>query len=216
MAISFPVPLADFIDDLEIESVVFDLADKRGTTGLGSGLVNTYQISPRLWTGSVTIGLNYTTMTRQQAALLRKLQDVSTSFYISDQSALAPAGDPDGTMLGTATPLVNSLNSNNRELTIKGLPSGYILQRGDLITIDQDHTALHEVVSSKVVANSSGVTDWIEVVPHIRPGAAIDDSIYLAPAYCKAMVLPDTVAPATHKAGGLSDAITFDFIQRLD
>ena len=216
MAASYPIPLADFLDGLRIRSVTFDLADKRGTTGLGSGLIQTYEIAPRLWTGTVTLALGRTQTVRQAAAQVRRLQGVGATFLVSDQSALAPYADPDGTTLGASTPTVHTLDSNNRDMRVQGLPSGYVLQRGDLLTIDQsNHLALHEIVTDTVTADGSGITPTFEVVPHIRPGAAVSDSVYLAPAYCKAMIVPGSVQSTTHMPGKISDSIQFDFVQVL-
>jgi len=216
MAASYPISLADFLDGLPIRSVVFDLADKRGTTGLGSGEIQSYEIAPRLWTGTVVVGTNRTHTIRQAAAKVRRLQNVGATFLVSDQSAVAPYGDERGLLLGSHTPTVHTLDSNNRDMRIQGLPAGYYLQLGDLLTIVQsNHLALHEVVSDGVSAESDGITPTFEVNPHIRPGAAVDDAVKLAPAYCKAMIVPGSVKPAQHNPGKISDGVQFDFVQVL-
>jgi len=216
MAASFPIPLADFLGGLPIRSIVFDLADKRGTTGLGSGEIQTYQVAPRLWTGMVTVGANRTHTIRQVEAQVRRLQNVGSTFLVSDQSALAPYDDPDGTTLGASTPTVHTMDSNNRDLRVQGLPAGYTLQRGDLLTIVQsNHLAMHQVMTGTVTADGTGLTPLFEVTPHIRPVAAVSDAVKLAPAYCKAMIVPGSVKPAQHNPGLISDGVQFDFVQVL-
>lgn len=213
MAASYPIPLADFLDGLPIRSVVFDLADKRGTTGLGSGEIQDYEIAPRLWTGTVTVGANRTHTIRQVAAKVRRLQGVGATFLVSDQSALTPYS---GDALGGSTPTVHTLDSNNRDLRVQGLPAGYTLQLGDLLTIVQsNHLALHQVMTGTVTADGTGLTPLFEVTPHIRPGAAVGDAVKLAPAYCKAMIVPSSVKPAQHNPGKVSGGVQFDFVQVL-
>jgi hypothetical protein len=216
MALTFPLALDQFADDLRLSAVVFDLADERGVTGLRSGQILTYEMAPRLWTGTATLSPGRTMAIREVSAVMRRLQDVSTSFLLYDPSSRAPAGDPSGVVLGSATPQVDTLDANNREMKIKGLPVGYSLRPGDMLTIDQtDHLALHQIVVGGV-ADGAGVTPLIEVVPHIRTGAEVNDDVFLAPAYCRAMIVPGSVRPATHEPGEISRGVAFEFVQVLD
>jgi hypothetical protein len=103
-----------------------------------------------------------------------------------------------------------------RELRVTGLPSGYVLSAGDMLSFQYGASpvryALHRIVVGGT-ASSGGLTPMLEVVPNLRAGAVAGLTISLIRPACKARLLPDPTYGAGRQA--LSRGASFDFIQTL-
>ncbi len=110
---------------------------------------------------------------------------------------------------------IDTLDANNRELTLKDTPSGYVISQGDLLGFSYGSNpmryAFHRVVTG-ATANASGITPKIEVIPFIRQGAAAGAVVTLVKPVCKAkiMVAEYGASTATVSAGG-----TINWMQTL-
>lgn len=219
MALTFPLTLAQFWSLLPIASCVFDLPETVASSRTRGGELLQAETGTRLWTAEVRLG----EMTRAEAAqvlpLIHLLRGAGRSFMASDPLRAFPQADPAGTTLGTATVQIASLASNARDLTLKGLPSGYVLRRDDMLAFayaaSPTRFALHQVVSGSVTAASTGVTPTIEVVPPIRPGAAVDAAVTLKRPSLKAQIVPDSVQPGQVRSGGMVEGVSFRLQQTL-
>ena len=100
-----------------------------------------------------------------------------------------PIADRDHSLLGAAVPKIATLDSNNREMTVKGLPAGYVISQGDLLGFTYGTSpiryAFHRVVTGGI-ANGLGITPDIEVIPFIRPGAQVNAVLTLGDPVLKA------------------------------
>ena len=194
MALAFPLSNAAFMDLLGIAEITFDAPPQVEANGTGGGEIMTADLGPMLWTGSVSLGA----MTALESATPELLLDVlgppGRSFYAYDTRRPAPLADPTGAILGAAAPTINSLNANNRDVSLTGLPAGYVLTRGDYLAFTCSGVrALHRIVTNTVSANGAGTTGTFEVTPRLRAGASVGLAVTLVKASCKAVLVPGSV-----------------------
>jgi len=197
MALSFPLGLAAFQDLIPQVSVTMTLGEAMLANQTGGGEVLTSAYGTRLWRGSVVgRGQPYVDLD-QITARIELLLSAGASFLVTQSSRRGPIDDPDGTTLGAATPSITTFSVNNRDVTFGGLPAGYTLRRGDLLSFtylsNPTRYALHRVVTP-ATANGSGVTST-EVVPPVRPGYATPAAITLVRPVCKAVIVPGSYRP---------------------
>jgi hypothetical protein len=192
MPLSFPLTTAQFMQNLRIMDVTFQSPEQLEVNSTAGGARPTARIGPTLWRGEVRIGTLLGAEVPEHEVMIQLLNSPLASFYVFDTRRPGPRQDRNGTVLGAATPGVLSL-PNNRELSLAGLPSGYVLKRGDYIAFDYGSApvrrALHTVVDATVTANGIGQTPLFEVYPPIRPGALASGVTLIRPA-CKAKMVP--------------------------
>lgn len=113
--------------------------------------------------------------------------------------------------------VIATLNGNSRELQLSGLPVGYVLTPGDMLAFSYATSpvrfALHRVVVGGA-ADGAGLSPSIEVVPHIRPGAAVGAAVTLVRAPCKVLLMPDSVNFG-NRGRRHTSGISFSFMQTL-
>jgi hypothetical protein len=218
MARAFPLDRDTFQGALPIWEQTFDLAGNMEVSGLGDGSILTDEIGPRLWRGRCDIDLLPMDQARPVSALMSLLQGPGRSFLAWRLDCAAPAFDPGGTILSGYAPFIHSLPSDARELTLGGLPGGYAIGPGDMLSFTYGSSptryALHRVVSDQVTASGSGMTPTLEVVPPIRPGAVVSAAVELIRPCCKALLVPVSVTPGTLRRNKLR-GVSFEFIQTL-
>jgi hypothetical protein len=215
MAFTFPLPIADFWNQLLVQQITFDTPEQMEASQTGQGQQLRADLAPMLWSGEVRLGA----MTRFEAShpetMLDILRPAGRSFYAYDFRRPFPLLDPTGTVLGAATPTIASL-PNTRELTIAGLPAGYMLSRGDYLAFDYGapaRRALHRIVTG-AVASGGGVTPALEVTPMIRTGALVGAAITLVRPACKAVLVAGSVSKGSSSRTITRD-MAFQFQQTL-
>lgn len=191
MARSYPLSVAEFFEQLPLAGISFKPGDHRTFSETGGGEVIAAGAGKRLWGGQITIDKDYHDLIAAVDADLAALEEPGASFLIYDARKPYPISDPTGAILGAATPTIASLNANNRELTVSGLPAGYVLSKGDYIgwTYGANPTryALHRIAVGGA-ANGSGVSPSIEVTPFIREGVSTGAAVSLIRVPCKAVI----------------------------
>lgn len=219
MPLTFPLSLADFIDRLPIKSIALHCPEVLDMSRTGGGEILTNDAGARLWQGKIALGRLDRFETSEAMALIDLVRGGGgRSFYVYDTRHPAPRDDPDGATLGASNVQIRALGSDNRTIQLKGLPAGYVLRRGDMLSFDYAsnpvRTALHRVVETSIAAGGQGNTGDFEVVPNIRVGAAVNDTVRLVKPYCKALLVPGSVDPGT-PGRFMTDGIAFDVIQTL-
>lgn len=217
MALSFPLSLQTVYDMLFIEDAVFTPARNDSTSGLGNNQPVHAELASPLWKADVSTMPLENDDSESLAALMEVLERPGNDFYLCNPRKLFPRADPDGTLLGSATPTLDSVNINNRQIAIAGLPGGYTLSRGDVFSFEygptgQKRRAFHRFTET-MVATSGGVISAIEVYPHIRTGAVGATPITLIKAAMRAKLVPGTYKPAGY--GALHQRVSFTAIQKL-
>lgn len=211
----FPLPRAAFADGLRIAAFDWDLGENRRVTETGGGELLVSDLGPRLWSGSITIAANTHDGARRAQALAHALREGAASFLIGDPKGRRPASDPTGALLGAAAVSLYAHTPGSMDLTLAGLPAGFVLTPGDYLSFTYGSPAryaLHQVV----VGGAAGLDGRraLTVVPRVRVGAVNGAAVSLVSASCKAIVVP-----GSFKSGTIGLAATagfaFDFRQTL-
>lgn len=215
MALTYPLPLASFADILPAAEVAFHLPDVGMQNRTAKGEQLTADIGERLWQGRITLGK----LTRAEAGrpetLIDQLRQGGRSFQIYDLYRPNPTLDPTGSILGAAAVTILALGGDARELSLTGLPVGYTLSVGDMLSFAYGSLqALHRVVTTTVVANGAGQTALFEVQPAIRPGASAGAAVSLNKAWCKAVPVYGSIEEALRRRT-ITEGMAFDWVQTL-
>ncbi|MDZ4094523.1 MAG: hypothetical protein U1D35_06385 [Paracoccaceae bacterium] len=215
MAQIFPLPIDVFFSTLLISEVHFDAPAQVVTSQTGGGEQLTADIGPALWSGEVILGRMTASEAANATAMIDLLGPAGRSFHAYDPRRPFPASDPGGIILGAATPSIFSIPAGGREMRIQGLPSGYVLGRGDYLAFDYGagRRALHRVVSASVVA-AGGTTPVFEVHPMLRAGASVGAAVTLIRPACKAVLVAGSVNAGTSRRT-ITDGMSFRFQQTL-
>lgn len=219
MPVTFPMSIADFLDALPVKSVQFDLPEAVQMSRTSGGDILIDDVGSRLWQGEVMLGrlLPYEALDAQ--ALIDLMRGAGASFLAYHTRFPYPRQDPEGLIIAGATPQIAALDAGDaRLLSLKGLPAGYTLSRGDYLSftygINPVRYALHRVQDVTVTADGSGVTLPFEVNPPLEPGAAIDTTVELTRAHCKAIIVPETTQTGRQQKF-MRDGMSFKFQQTL-
>lgn len=187
----FPLPLEQFAEAIPVAKLTFRLADPKSMSRTGGGDVIQHRRGARLWGGELQIDLDDHDAHAQTEALLARLEEPDASLLIYDLRKPYPASDPTGSVASSAVKIA-SLGADGWSLALTGLPAGYTLTRGDLLAFQYGANpiryAYHRLVTG-AVASGTGVTPSFEVVPAIRPGAAIDAAVSLVKPPLKARLI---------------------------
>jgi hypothetical protein len=126
-----------------------------------------------------------------------------------------PVGDPNAIALGGSSPSLGSVNANQQDIVINGLPASYAgLTTGSYLSFQYDsgRQAFHQVAQG---ANASaGGAASVSVVPAIRPGYSGGAPVKIVDPVVYAVIKPDSFRPARFLSGYAS-GITFDWRQTL-
>ena len=226
MALSFPLSTADFFSGLAVESVTWDLGESLGISRTGGGAVLTYDDGPRLWRGTVYLRPGYHDDISEQAAKLDLIRYSGRPFFAYNPVRAGPRYDPSGIVLAASTPTIGAIASNNRDLTISGLPSSYVLSAGDLLSFtylsSPTRYAMHRVAVGAIADTSGSAT--VELSSYIRTGAAAGASITLIKPFIKAVYIPGSFGFTSMMSGAgsygasqinVTAGPSFQFIQTL-
>lgn len=217
MALADPLPLASFADLLPVASVKWKLREHQEISGLGSGQILVAELAPPLWTADVVLAAMRNEDAGKVQGLIESLDGGLRSFYLYAPQRIGPQSDPDGTLLSTSTVKIYSLDVNNKEMRLYGLPPGFVLSAGDFMSFDYGSNptrrAFHRVLNT-VTADGSGITPTFEVRPHLRSGVATDIVVTLVKASAKVMIVPGSFDPGTADPV-VTTGMSFSAIQRI-
>ena len=217
MAVQFPLSFAYFWDKLPIARCGFVLPDATTISRTRGGELLQAETGSRLWTAEVKLDLMLPAEADEVLPIINLLRGAGRTFLAGDPRRPFPRRDPTGSILGTATVQIASVSG--RDMTLKGLPAGYVLSRSDMLAFTYGTNpvryALHQVVTPTTTAAGTGITPVFEVVPPLRTGATVDTTVLLKRPLCKAMIDPDSVQPGTARSGGLVEGVAFTLKQTL-
>lgn len=218
MALAFPLAFADFMALIGLEDGSFTLQRNDQVSGLGNGQPLNAELASPLWKFDGQTVAMKNDDAEALAAIFELLEAPGRDFYVANPRKIGPREDKDGDILGSATPSIHSVASNNREARIKGLPSGYVLSRGDMVAVsygpsESKRRDILRIASAKVTADGDGITPLIEFSTFIRAGVAANDPVLLAPATMRAKLIPGSYRPV--QVGPLHQRFVFSAIQKL-
>lgn len=193
--LTFPLALAQFFDLLPISACRIDMPDTVDVGETQGGELVTADIGEALWAGQIDMDEVLHAEAATVRPLINLLRRASTSFLVSDATRPWPRLDPNGTIIAGSNPTILAIGGTDREISLAGLPVGYQISRGDLVSFtyasNPTRYALHEFVGSGA-ANASGQTALLEVTPPIRSGAVAGAAVQLVWPRCKARFEPGT------------------------
>lgn len=218
MTLNFPLDLPTFWDRLPIESGGLRLSESYDFSVSGRGEVTTEGDGNRLWAGQIRLAVTIPEEARDINVLLDIIRQEGAPFLAYDPHHLAPVNDPGGAVLGASVPVIASLPAGSRELSLSGLPAGYVLRRGDRLSFSYSaepvRFALHEIVDETVQADGSGVTPAFEVLPKVAFGAAVGAFVTLVKPFARFIVRPGTFN-AGDRSRFVTRGTTFDILQTV-
>ena len=206
MAISFPVILDDFFNDLVISSMSFELGENVEIEETASGEILTSTVGARLWFGSVVVSRGKHSSREHMRARLDLLRRPGASFLVGHPFAKFPQSAPSGTGFGAIT--VNSRVSS-RELTLVGVPAAG-LTAGDHISIEfaTGKFSYHRIVTG-------GTTGNIEVNPDLPAGVSSGNTVTAINPYLKAIIRPGNTDQSNLTPARISGEFVFDWVQTM-
>lgn len=209
LAITYPL---DLLDNLPGWSTDFNLLYRQEQSRHASGRTRVKDYGTPIWTATyVSKNLSPNTLDYWRARL-NLLENGLNTFKGYPKSRCWPIAHPNGLLvepenwvlqngawndgglwltgipwnsnsLGSAT--VNSVNSNNKALSIKDAP--YLtLKTGDYISINE---RLHQVMED-VDPSLTGTTVEFEVRPHLSISTAVNDPVLFHKPYCLMTLVP--------------------------
>ncbi len=214
--LTFPLTLDAFWETLEMQNIQLYDDQPQNFSQTAGGEIIRASIGASLWKGQIQLWKNEHADQQKIEAYLSLLQRPGASFFARDMRQIGPQYDPDGSIIGSNTPTLLSVESNNREISIQGLPANYEIRAGDLISFQYGSPTIygfHRVVQG-VTANGSGSTGVLEVSPPLQPGASVTDPVQLVKPYFKAKLQPGPSYGAADS--GLSQGPSFSFVQTLN
>ncbi len=204
----------DIMAAMPVASATFVLQFGQEVSGQGSGRTIAKNLRPPLWRATVMSTPLDADEANQVEALFDALQGTMGTFYAWNPKAPYPASDPEGRVVGTSAVKIKAIEESALLISLKGLPVGYILTRGDMLAFDFGsspvHRALHRINAASVVADGSGETALFAVWPPLRTGAAADIVVNLKQAAAEMIILPGTFTAPT---SGPTTQISFDALQ---
>lgn len=214
-SLTFPLPLSAFQDTFTIAEFQMEVVEPVQATQLADGTVIRASLGEALWQGTFRLAV----ATHADAAAAEGVLALATrpgaSVLLYDPRTPGPRQDVNGAVLGSSTPTLQAVAADRREISIAGLPSAYVLSRGDLLafTYSSNPTryALHRVVTG-ATATGLGLASDIEVIPAIRTGYSLGAAINLLKPTMKAVI------KAVGAGAGrpvITDGAIVEFVQTL-
>lgn len=216
MTITFPMDPNEFAEHLLVRTVKWRLRRNDEISGLGSGQTLSAELGPALWTADVVLDWMRHDHADQVQAAIETLDGPFNSFYLCSPRRRFPQADPDGTLLGAATPTIHTLGGDNKSVRLAGVPAGYRLTRGDFLAFDYgapSRRAFHRIVED-ATADGAGITPSFEVRPHIRPGATTGLAVTLIKPAAKVFIVPDSFDAGVARRT-ITEGMSFQVMQRL-
>lgn len=216
MAVSFPLSLTQFFDKLRVVSASLELPAAIDVSVTQGGEIFTASAGNALWRGALILARTPLSRSEEVSALLRLLARPGSSFMARPVARAYPYSDPDGSAALTSV-VLDSVAGNNRDITLTGLPAGFVLSPGDYLSFDYGTSplrhAFHQLISG-AVADATGLTPPFEVIPPIRAGAALGAAVTLQAPSFKAVIEPGSIAEGAYRRVSL-DGVQLGFRQTL-
>lgn len=129
------------------------------------------------------------------------LGGLSRSFYAHAAKNSTPFAE---TLAVVSAAVVHDIRADNAALRLSGVPSGYEIGGGDLVSIETQAGGRELVrVALGGAASGVGISPWLEVAPILRPSVAIGDEVSLTPPLIELRLERDGLKEPKRKSGNL-------------
>lgn len=163
---------------------LFRLERYEQTSGLANGQPLNRIMAPPKWIAEFAL----VPMRAEEAAGIAGVLDAlgsSERVRLYDPAKRFAAADPNGALLDGRSLVVSAIGADNRSLRIAGLPGGFVVTEGDMISVgygSPERRALFRAAET-VAASGLGQTPSIEVRPHAPEGLAVGQPAILTRPY---------------------------------
>lgn len=198
MAITYPL---DILTDFPGWSTEFELLYRQEFSRTASGVTIAKDMGTPLWRATYQTRSLRPNELDQWRAKLKALEGSVQRFTGRPMSRCYPIAHPNGQGLGDVSAVtVASVGTDNKSVTLAGLPVGYNASVGDYMQIS---TKLYQIVDT-----STG----FEVRPHLAPGTAFGNVVVLVRPSVPMIILPGTLSTTADASTGRG-SITFQAIE---
>jgi hypothetical protein len=203
-------------DVIEITSITISPMRNDETEGIGSGQILRAELATPLWKIGIDTPISTFDDGRAIRAIMNDLNRPGQTFEVYDPIAAYPRNDPDGSILGSANVLVDTVSTTDSTVTLKGLPAGYKLAPGDFMQIDYAGRRGFFEVSQAATAGSGGVTSAFRVFPGLPAGITANMTVILKQPKVKCQFMPDSIEYATFDSSNWkATGFRFEAVQKL-
>lgn len=199
--LTFPLPVADFWERLKVTTAapwrLTDIAVSSRTDD-GQSFQSTRGVP--LWTSPVVLAARPNRDARAIQTRIEVMARNGETFLAYDVTAPGPRLDPDGAILGAASPAVAGVTVPNAFTTrVSGLPAGYVLSAGDMLSIltASGRRNLARVVDDTVTADGAGLTPVFQIEPGRFAEGDVGNSVTLIKPLAKFKIEPGSFDPGT-------------------
>lgn len=217
-SITFPIDLAGFWQGLRVSSIQFTLGEAISMAETAGGEILTARRGNRLWSGTAEVTPAKPNDQDQVMALIDLIRQSGASFMVYDHKRRFSQHDPDGSHQGATICTASSVAADRREITLEGLPIGYVLTRGDHVSIAYGASPvryyLGRVVQGATFAATTPTTVTVELTPTIPPGVTPGDAVSLVRPSCKAVYVPGSLKALTRRPV-IDTGFSFQWTQTL-
>lgn len=172
MALTYPLSLATFLQAYRIQTISLMLNVQQEMSSQASGGMISKDLGPAYWIADVSTGQLNDNDVEDVLSLLRALEQSQGTFLCTNMRRRFPKADPTGSIIGSASVLINS--NTGVGLSLKGLTAGYVLSLGDYVSVvygSPSERILFQLEEG-ITANGSGVTGTFGVHPAVPPAMA--------------------------------------------
>ena len=216
-----PLPLVTLFDNplFGVSTMSCALPDNRRFNKTAGGLVIASERGARLWQGSIQMTPQLHADAAEIDALMSLVTGSGMSFLMYDGRSAYPRNDPTGSILGASVPILSAVAANRADVSISGLPVGYVISAGDMISYTYGSApvryGLHRVVNRRV-ASAGGIATLVQLNPPLRLGYTVGTTtLDLTKPSMVANVIPGSYSPPNYQSGVISTPGSFDFMQTL-
>lgn len=219
MAIQYPIDVSVFWDGARISTQKFSLGENMEVSETGGGEILPSRTGPRLWQGDAQFAPDRADLQDQATALVDLIRQPGRPFLVYDTNRAAPQFDPDGSIQGASVCTVLTAGADRREMSLGGLPVGFQITRGDLLSIAYGSSPVRYYLGRVVTGGtfSGGSPNFlagVEVVPTLPAGVEAGAVVTLQKPVCKAVYVPDSYSPPS-RTNGLDGGFSFRWRQTL-
>lgn len=209
MTITFP--RTDIIGATSYSDQKFSLVSRQELSTQANGVVRGKDFGSAIWMAEYTTVVMRSDDGVAFEAILNSLDGVINPFEGGDLRRQYPRLYANGVFNDTGQ--INSINANNKAVSFKSLPAGFVLSVGDYFSFTYaGFRALHQIMES-VTANGGGTTAEFEVRPFIRPGLTVSTAVVLKQPRALFTLLPGSVNSTLQV--GRQTTVNFKAVQYL-
>lgn len=173
MALTYP---RDMVTDRCWATAAFMLNRRQEMSRTPAGVV-AKDLGPSLWRADFETYVLPLSDAEGLHANFLTLGGALRTFYAAPMQKRRPAAWSGEALTGVT---INAIRSDNAALRLTGLPAGFVLTAGDYVSIE---TAIggRELIKLATggTVSGTGLSPWVEVVPHLRPSVAVGDAATL-------------------------------------